>query len=62
MPDISTYIGLRDRVIMELFYSSGIRVSELVSLNRTDLDKSNLLLRVRGRKERENCSDHKKCR
>ncbi len=53
MPDISTYIGLRDRVIMELFYSSGIRVSELVSLNRTDLDKSNLLLRVRGKGKKE---------
>lgn len=53
MPDIHTYLGLRDRVIMELFYSSGIRVSELVSLNRADLDTSSLLLRIRGKGKKE---------
>lgn len=53
MPDTSTYIGLRDRVIMELFYSSGIRVSELVGLNRADLDSENLLLRIRGKGKKE---------
>jgi integrase/recombinase XerC len=53
MPDINTYLGLRDRVIMELFYSSGIRVSELVSLNRADLDTSGLLLRIRGKGKKE---------
>lgn len=31
--DISTPAGLRDRTIMELFFSSGMRISELVSLN-----------------------------
>ena len=33
IPDISTKNGLRDRAIMELFFSSGMRVSELLSLN-----------------------------
>jgi len=33
IPDIKTHIGLRDRSIMELFFSSGMRISELVSLN-----------------------------
>lgn len=33
IPDISTPAGLRDRAIMELFFSSGMRISELVSLN-----------------------------
>ena len=53
-PDCSTYLGSRDRSIMELFYSSGLRVSELAGLNKEDYDKDNLLLRVRGkgRKER----------
>jgi site-specific recombinase XerD len=31
--DIKTSIGLRDRTIMELFFSSGMRISELVALN-----------------------------
>ncbi len=54
MADTSTYLGLRDRAIMELFYSSGLRVSELALLNRQDIDFINLLMRIRGkgRKER----------
>ncbi len=46
--------GWRDRAIVELFYSSGIRVGELVGLNRKDVDLKEGLLKVRGkgRKER----------
>lgn len=33
IPDVNTTIGLRDRAIMELFFSSGMRISELVALN-----------------------------
>ena len=33
VPDIQTPKGLRDRTIMELFFSSGMRISELVALN-----------------------------
>lgn len=53
-PDTGNYLGLRDRTIMELFYSSGLRVSELVGLNRSDFDRESLLMRLRGkgRKER----------
>src|SRR5689334_7426954 len=29
-PDLTTYLGLRDRAILELFYSSALRISELV--------------------------------
>jgi integrase/recombinase XerC len=48
-PDLTSYLGFRDRVIMELFYSSGLRVSELVGLNREDLDVAHQLLRVMGK-------------
>src|SRR5579872_6329594 len=48
-PDIGNYLGYRDRVILELFYSSGLRVSELVGLNRQDFDRTNFSLRVMGK-------------
>ncbi len=53
-PDTSDYLGFRDRCIMELFYSSGLRISELVGLNRQDFDARNFRLRVigKGKKER----------
>ncbi len=52
-PDTETYLGFRDRCIMELFYSSGLRVSELVGLNRDDIDANNRLIRVRGKGKKE---------
>jgi integrase/recombinase XerC len=46
--------GLRDQVIIELLYGSGLRVSELVSLNKSDVDIDGGLIRVfgKGKKER----------
>ena len=46
--------GLRNRAILELFYSSGLRLSELAGLNIIDLDLNQALVKVRGkgRKER----------
>jgi len=52
-PDTSNYLGFRDRVIMELFYSSGLRVSELCALDRDDFDPENLLVRLRGKGKKE---------
>jgi integrase/recombinase XerC len=52
-PDTSTYLGFRDRTIMELFYSSGLRVSELVGLNRQDFDYANLTVKLRGKGKKE---------
>ena len=52
--DSSTPIGLQDRAILELFYSTGVRVSELVALNITDVDlkAKQLLVLGKGNKER----------
>lgn len=52
-PDTTTYLGFRDRVIMELFYSSGLRVSELVGLNRSDFDRKSLLIKLKGKGKKE---------
>ncbi len=52
-PDTTNYLGFRDRAIMELFYSSGLRVSELVSLNRSDFDAGNLLIKLKGKGKKE---------
>lgn len=47
-------LGLRDRAMMELLYTSGVRVSELTGLNIDDIDfaQSQMLVRGKGKKER----------
>lgn len=53
-PEISTDEGLRDKAIMELLFSTGLRVSELVSLNRetVNLDQREFGVIGKGRKAR----------
>lgn len=52
--DLSTESGLRDRAIIELLYSGGLRVSELVWLNRDsiNLSKKEFMVRGKGSKDR----------
>ncbi|MCB1118504.1 MAG: tyrosine recombinase XerC [Chlamydiia bacterium] len=52
-PDTQDILGFRDRTLMELIYSSGLRVSEVSGLNRQDFDSQNLLLRIRGKGKKE---------
>ena len=54
MPDTSRPLGRRDRAILELFYASGLRLSELVGLDVEDVNLSSRTVRVlgKGRKER----------
>jgi integrase/recombinase XerC len=48
-PDPQTVQGRRDRAILELFYASGLRLSELVSLDLEDANLSGRVVRVRGK-------------
>ncbi len=52
-PDPTTPYGLRDRAFLELFYSSGLRVSELCSLTLQQMDLENGWLRVYGKGSKE---------
>ena len=47
--DFSTPIGCRDKAIAELFYSSGLRLAELVDCNLNDLDEHTKTVRVTGK-------------
>lgn len=53
-PEKESFRGTRDRCILEVLYSTGLRVSELVALDWTDIDREQEVLRARGkgRKER----------
>ena len=52
--DLDTERGLRDRAIIELLFSSGLRVSELVNLNRDhiNLNRREFMVRGKGQKDR----------
>ena len=52
--DTSTETGLRDRAIIELLFSGGLRVSELVKLNRDsiNLERREFIVRGKGSKDR----------
>ncbi len=54
IPDKSTKLGLRNALILELLYSLGVRVSELVSIKVSDIDFNNkrILIKGKGSKER----------
>lgn len=50
--DASSLIGKRDMAILELLYATGMRVSELCSLNISNLDEDQVLVKGKGNKER----------
>jgi integrase/recombinase XerC len=52
-PRGDTLDGLRDRAILEVFYSSGVRISELQGLNREQVDLSQGLAKVTGKGNKE---------
>lgn len=53
-PDLNTLIGVRDRAILELLFSSGLRVSEMAKLDRDhiNLKRREFMVRGKGQKDR----------
>ena len=52
-PPANTCLGARDRAILEVLYSTGMRVSELVSLNMDDVDFLSEVIHIRGKGKKE---------
>jgi len=53
MPDVSDPLGCRDRAILEVFYASGLRLSELVGLDLDDVNLRARIVRVMGKGAKE---------
>lgn len=47
------YIGIRDQMIIEMFYATGIRLSELIGLNNKDINFEDSLIKVKGKRNKE---------
>ena len=54
IPDLTTPLGQRDRLILEMLYATGVRVGELVSIKVSDIDlgRKNIIILGKGNKER----------
>lgn len=55
-PDMNTLLGARDRAMLEVLFSTGVRVSELVDLNFTDVEFESGLIRVQGKGKKQRTS------
>ncbi len=56
-----TFEGIRNRLILELFYATGVRVSELINLKTSDVNIASLQIKVLGKRNKERIipiSDH----
>ena len=55
-PDDNTLLGSRDRAMLEVLFSTGVRVSELVDLNFADVDYEGHTIRIRGKGKKQRTS------
>lgn len=52
-PDLSTYVGMRDKAMFELLYACGLRVSELCNLKFEDLHLQDCYIIIRGKGDKQ---------
>ncbi len=53
LPDLNTVLGIRDRTMMELMYSSGLRRAEVIHVKRDDLSEDMRTIKVMGKGDKE---------
>jgi integrase/recombinase XerC len=53
IPFSDDYDGMRDRLVLEMFYATGIRLSELITLKDSDVDVYSLTIKVFGKRSKE---------
>lgn len=53
IPFKEDFIGCRDKMILEMFYATGMRLSELIGLNDVDVDFSASLIKVTGKRNKQ---------
>lgn len=51
--DLSSDLGLRNRLLIEMFYATGCRVSELINIKMIDINRSNKTIRIMGKGSKE---------
>lgn len=52
-PSLDSFIGRRDRAMIEMLYATGMRISELINLKITDIDSNRLVVKVMGKGSKE---------
>ena len=53
LPDLNTSVGLRDKSILEILYSTGLRISELISIKLDNINIDNKVIKVFGKGSKE---------
>ncbi len=53
LPDLSTFQGIMNKSILEVFYSTGIRISELVRIKKNDINLDKQIIKVMGKGKKE---------
>jgi len=53
IPDLSSKFGIRNKAVLEIIYSSGLRISEVVSVRITQIDLVSNLVKVRGKGDKD---------
>ena len=52
-PDVNTYLGIRDKLILEIIYGTGIRVGEVVKIKLNDINRKEMTILIKGKGSKE---------